>query len=458
VRTIFTPVSTLPPGYTVDPELYTRCPPTDVSTLANGMTVASEQSAAETATIGVFIDAGSRYETDESNGAAHFLEHMAFKGTTTRSRHQLEVEIENMGGHLNAYTSREMTVYYAKVFKQDVPKAVEILSDILKNSELQNHNIEQERDVILREMQEVMSNDEEVIFDYLHATAYQGTSMARTILGPADNVRKLERHHLVNYIESNYVASRMALVGAGAVNQQQLEELGNQHFGDLAKEGKGTSLRDQDVYFTGGTVNHRDDDLPLAHVAIAFEGLPWKHPDSFALMVMQSILGCWNRSSIMGANVASPMCQYLAENDLAHSVMSFNTTYTDTGLFGVYAVCEPDKLSDCTWTIQREMLHLCSRVTDEQVARAAAQLKANLLFQDGTTAVCEDIGRQLLVYGRRLPLAEVFARIDAVSAEQVKRVATEVIEDREVAAAGKGPTIEFPDYNKLRRGTYMLRF
>jgi len=426
--------------------------------LPNGMLVASEQSAAETATIGVFIDAGSRYETDESNGAAHFLEHMAFKGTTTRSRHQLEVEIENMGAHLNAYTSREMTVYYAKVFKQDVPKAVEILSDILQNSVVDNSHIEQERDVILREMQEVMSNDEEVIFDYLHATAYQGTSMARTILGPEENVKALTREHLVSYIENNYIAPRMALVGTGAVNQEQLVELGQSAFANLPKESKGTSLRDQEAYFTGGTVNHRDDDLPLAHVAIAFEGLSWKHPDSFALMVMQSMLGCWNRSSIMGANIASPMCQYIAENDLAHSVMSFNTTYNDTGLFGVYAVCEPDKLSDCTWTIQREMLHLASRVTDEQVARAQAQLKANLLFQDGTTAVCEDIGRQLLVYGRRLPLAEVFARIDAVSAETVQRVATEVIEDREVAAAGKGPTVEFPDYNKLRRGTYMLRF
>jgi len=149
----------LPPDYTVDPDLYRRSPPTKVDTLANGMRVATEQSAAETATIGVFIDAGSRYETDASNGAAHFLEHMAFKGTTKRSRHDLEVEIENMGGHLNAYTSREMTVYYAKVFKQDVPKAVDILADILQNSVMDERHINQERDVILREMEEVETHD-----------------------------------------------------------------------------------------------------------------------------------------------------------------------------------------------------------------------------------------------------------------------------------------------------------
>jgi len=448
----------LPPDYTVDPDLYRRSPPTKVDTLANGMRVATEQSAAETATIGVFIDAGSRYETDASNGAAHFLEHMAFKGTTKRSRHDLEVEIENMGGHLNAYTSREMTVYYAKVFKQDVPKAVDILADILQNSVMDERHINQERDVILREMEEVETHDDEVIFDYLHATAFQGTPLARTILGPRENVRSLTRDHLKSYIDANYTAPRMVLVGTGAVEQQQLVDLGAKHFEKLQRDGKGESLRNAEIHFTGGDVKARDDDLPLAQVAIAFEGLPWKHPDSFALMVMQSILGSWNRQSIAGSNVASTMCSQIADAGLAHSVMAFNTTYSDTGLFGVYAVGEEEKLQDLVWLIQRSMLNLSTNLTDEEVARAQSQLKANLLFQDGTTAVCEDIGRQLLVYGRRLPLAEVFARIDAVTPETVRRVASELIVDREVAAASKGPLAYMPDYTFMRRRTYMLRY
>ena len=146
-----------------------------MSTLPNGLTVATESHPhAQTATVGVWIDAGSRAETDATNGTAHFLEHMAFKGTNRRSQRDLELEVENMGAHLNAYTSREQTVYYAKSFRQDVDKSVDIISDILQNSKLETHAIERERDVILREQQEVDKQMEEVVFDHLHAVAFQG--------------------------------------------------------------------------------------------------------------------------------------------------------------------------------------------------------------------------------------------------------------------------------------------
>jgi mitochondrial-processing peptidase subunit beta len=150
-------------------------PLTEVSTLSNGLTVATEaHSHAQTATVGVWIDAGSRAETDKTNGTAHFLEHMAFKGTKSRNQHDLELEVENIGAHLNAYTSREQTVYYAKSFRKDVPRAVDIISDILQNSKLESSAIERERDVILREQQEVDKQLEEVVFDHLHSVAFQG--------------------------------------------------------------------------------------------------------------------------------------------------------------------------------------------------------------------------------------------------------------------------------------------
>ena len=167
--------------------------------------------------MGVWIDAGSRYETGANNGAAHFLEHMAFKGTKTRTQQQLEVEIENMGGHLNAYTSREQTVYYAKVFKNDVPKAMEILSDILQNSKLDEDAITRERDVILREMEEVNKQYDEVVLDHLHETAFMGTGLGRTILGPEENIRNLTKADLEGYINTHYTADRFVIAGAGAV-------------------------------------------------------------------------------------------------------------------------------------------------------------------------------------------------------------------------------------------------
>merc|ERR1719186_183170 len=186
-------------------------PPTRVSVLDNGMRVATEDSGAPTATVGLWIDTGSRFESDSNNGVAHFLEHMAFKGTSKRSQTDLELEIENMGAHLNAYTSREQTVYYAKCFEKDVPKAVEILADITQNSLLGQQEIERERGVILREMQEIETNLQEVVFDHLHAVAYQGTPLGQTILGPTENIKSISRNDLVEYINTHYKGHRIVL-------------------------------------------------------------------------------------------------------------------------------------------------------------------------------------------------------------------------------------------------------
>jgi len=449
----------LPPNYKFDPAKY-RTVPTVTTTMPNGMRVASETTPGETATVGVFIDAGSRYESDITNGTAHFLEHMNFKGTQKRTQQQLETEIENMGGHLNAYTSREQTVYYAKVLKQDVPKAVDILSDILLNSELKPANIERERGVILRELDEVCKSEEEVIYDDLHGTAYQTTALGRTILGPVENIQSIKREHLVDFIKANYTAPRMCLVGAGAVDHQQLVELAEKGFQGLRTEPEvAPAEAPHQSIFVGSDTRYRNDDMEKAHVALAFEGVPWSSGDSFAQMVMQALLGNWDMHHFSGKNMASPMCSTIAERGLATNITTFNTQYSDTSLFGVYGICDPDTISDMCWVIMREAANLAHRTSDEDVARAVAQLKANLLFQlDGTSQICEDIGRQLQTYRRRLSVAEIFARLDAVDAPTVRRVASELISDRDIAVAARGPLANMPDYGWLRRRTYMLRY
>lgn len=232
------------------PDYLLHAPPTDVTTLDSGLRVASETiQGSETATVGVWIDAGSRYETAQNNGVAHFLEHLAFKGTAKRTQKQLEIEIENMGGHLNAYTSREQTVYFAKVFKTDVGKAVEILSDILLNSKLDPDAIEREKDVILREMTEVNKKQEELVLDHLHATAFQGTGLGRTILGPEENISSMKQADLKSYIQTHYTAPRMVIAGAGAVNHEELCGLAGQHFGSLPTGSVGVHM--EPALFTG---------------------------------------------------------------------------------------------------------------------------------------------------------------------------------------------------------------
>ncbi|MBA0683271.1 hypothetical protein Goari_024941 [Gossypium aridum] len=437
-------------------------PETKITTLPNGLRVATESTlSSRTATVGVWIDAGSRFETEETNGTAHFLEHMIFKGTEKRSARELEEEIENMGGHLNAYTSREQTTYYAKVMDKDVFKALDILADILQNSKFEEHRISRERDVILREMEEVEGQTEEVIFDHLHSTAFQYTPLGRTILGPADNIRTINKEHLQSYIQTHYTAPRMVIAASGAVKHEEIVDQVKKLFTKLSSDPTTGSqlVTNEPATFTGSEVRMINDDVPLAQFAVAFEGASWTDPDSIALMVMQAMLGSWSKNAGGGKHMGSDLVQRVGINEIAESMMAFNTNYKDTGLFGVYAVAKPDCLDDLAYAIMYETTKLAYRVSEADVIRARNQLKSSLMLHiDGTSPVAEDIGRQLLTYGRRIPFAELFARIDAVDPSTVKRVANRFIYDRDIAIAAMGPIQGLPDYNWFRRRTYWNRY
>jgi processing peptidase subunit beta len=442
------------------PPYILNAPATEISTLPNGLRVASEGSHGETATVGVWIDAGSRYETPENNGVAHFLEHMAFKGTDKRTQQQLEVEIENMGGHLNAYTSREQTVYFAQVFKDDVPRAVEILGDMLLNPKLDASAIDKERSVITRELEEVNHNTEEVIFDTLHETAFPTSSLGKTILGPVENINSITGDQLRNHIDTLYTGPRMVVAGAGNIDHNQLSDLALEHFGKLpSSPPAGAVVPDETPRFVGSELRYRDDAMPVAHVAVSVESAGWTSPHAFPLMVMQSLLGSWDRMSSSGQNMNSELAQAAAAGQLCHSFSTFNTCYKDTGLFGVYFVADPKSTQDMAFQTMENLVRLCHNVNEDEVARAKAQLKANMLMMlDGTTPTCEEIGRQMLTYGRRISPAEVFARIDAVDVESINDCARTFINDQEPAVAAIGNVWELPDYNWWRRHTFWLRY
>lgn len=259
-----------------------------------------------------------------------------------------------MGGHLNAYTSvrpgthtyspaftdttkRENTVYYAKSFNSDVPQTVDILADILQNSKLDSSAIERERDVILRESEEIDKQHEEVVFDHLHATAYQGQPLGRTILGPQENIRSIQRNDLVDYIKTNYTADRMVLVGSGGIPHQQLVDLAEKHFSSLpqvpptsyASQIAAEQKRKPD--FVGSDVRIRDDTIPTANIAIAVEGVSWKDDDYFTGLVTQAIVGNWDRAMGNAGLLGSKLSSYINHHGLANSYMSFSTSYSDTG-------------------------------------------------------------------------------------------------------------------------------
>jgi mitochondrial-processing peptidase subunit beta len=406
----------------------------------------------------VWIDAGSRAETDKTNGTAHFLEHLAFKGTQKRSQSQLELEIENMGAHLNAYTSRENTVYYAKAFNNDVPATVDILADILQNSKLEPQAIERERDVILREQEEVDKQLEEVVFDHLHATAFQGQPLGRTILGPKENIQSINRNDLTNYIKTNYTADRMVLVGAGGIPHQQLVDLAEKYFSSMpaynpnaqaAPAQRGVTSKPD---FVGSEVRIRDDTMPTANIAIAVEGVSWKDDDYFTALVTQAIVGNWDRAMGNSPYLGSKLSTFIHEHKLANSFMSFSTSYSDTGLWGIYMVSDAiTRLDDLVHFTLREWSRLSFQVTEAETERAKSQLKASILLSlDGTTSVAEDIGRQIITTGRRLSPEEVERAVGSVTEKDVMNFAQKKLWDRDIAISAVGQIEGLLDYARIR--------
>lgn len=439
---------------------------TRTTQLDNGLTVATESiPKAQTATVGIWVDAGSRAETEHNNGTAHFLEHLAFKGTSSRSQQQLELEIENMGGHLNAYTSRENTVYYAKSFKSDVPRTVELISDILQNSKLEEHAIEREREVIIRESEEVDKMHEEVVFDHLHAVAFQGQPLGRTILGPRENILSLTRSEFTNYIKTNYKADRMVLVGAGAVEHEELVQLAQKYFGRLVRSdiaaapGTGSRRPDDVPSFAGSEVRLRDDTIPTAHIAVAVEGVSWNSPDYYTALVAQAIIGNWDRALGNAPNQGSKLSAIVSQKQLANSFLSFSTSYSDTGLWGIYLVSENTrKLNDLVHYALKEWNRLSVSVTPAEVERAKAQLKASLLLSlDGTTSIAEDIGRQIVTTGHRQSPEEVEARVNKITAEEVMQWAKKYLWDKDIAIAGLGSIAKLQGYEDIRKDMSMMR-
>lgn len=374
----------------------------------------------------------------------------------------MEKDIEDKGAHLNAYTTREHTCYYAKVLKGDVGYGVDILSDILQNSVLDSAAIERERGTILREMEEVEKMPEEMLFDHLHATAFQHSPLGRTILGPAQNIRSISREYLVDYVAQHYTAPRMVVVGTGAVDHDELVKLASEKFAKLPTHPTTSQdlVKADPAKFTGSEVRIRDDDLPLLHFVIGVQGAACRDPDSIVLQVMQNIIGSWSKHTIIGPNSGSELAQVVAANKLCTSFNAFSTNYHDTGLFGISAVSEPGvDHEDLSWAMCDAMTSMAYKVSEDAIIRAKNQLKSNMLMgMEGTTATAEEIGRQLLVYGRRIPTSEMFARIDAVDADAIKRVASRFIKDNDIVLASIGPSQFLPDYSWLRRRTYWLTY
>jgi processing peptidase subunit beta len=339
---------------------------------------------------------------------------------------------------------------------------MDILSDILQNSSFKQDAINRERGVILREMQEVENQTEEVVFDKLHEAAFRWTSLGYPILGPKENIERFNREDLVDFITTHYTAPRIVIAAAGDVEHKDIVKLSQSLFSSLpTSPPNGKKVVMTPAPFIGSDIYMRYDSHDKAHVAIGYRIGGWNDPDNYPLMVMQSMIGSWQKdvSGVHGLYSSSNMVATLAKWDIAKSASTFITQYSDTGLFGIYLVCGP--------TGQQEAIHyslkdLCAMSYDVDLARvieAKNQLKANILHSlDGTQQICEDIGRSIIAWNRRMHPTEVMARIDAVDPCAIQSAARRFFHDTDHAAAAIGPLYETPDYNWIRRRSFWLRY
>ncbi len=297
-----------------------------ITKFSNGLTIATDPvPQAKSAAIGIWVDVGARHEPAELNGVSHMLEHMAFKGTARRSARQIAEEIEAVGGHLNAYTSREQTAYVARILAEDVPLAVDILSDILQNSVFDETELERERAVILQEIGQALDTPDDIIFDNLQEVAYPSQALGRTILGTPERVKGFGRAHLADYMAANYRAPTMILAASGAVDHDMLVALAESKFAGL-RNGRGSTH--EPARYVGG--DHRTErELEQVHLLLGFDGVTYDDPDFYAAQVYATLLG---------GGMSSRLFQEVREiRGLAYSIYAFAASYVDTGMFGVYA-------------------------------------------------------------------------------------------------------------------------
>jgi predicted Zn-dependent peptidase len=409
-----------------------------VSTLPNGLRVVTHRmEAVESVSLGMWVNVGTRHERPEINGIAHMLEHMAFKGTSRRSALAIAEEIEDVGGHLNAYTSREFTAYHATVLKGDETLAVDILADILQHSVFDQDELERERAVILQEIGQTNDTPDDVVFDHFQEIAFPDQPVGRSVLGTVDIVSGMPREALQGYMDEHYSASRMVFSAAGNIEHDAMARLVETAFDDLPHGGDALG---EPARYVGGDFR-RQRDLEQAHLVLGFEGISFTDPDYYPLSVL---------SVILGGGMSSRLFQEVREKrGLVYAIYTFAASYRDSGLFGVYAGTGEAEAGEVMGLVCDLLRDLAGTIGPGELKRARAQIRAGVLMSlESTASRCEQLARQLLVLGREFPIAEISDRIEAVDEDDLDRIARRIFSQPATFAA-LGPIKGAPDFDAI---------
>ena len=412
---------------------------TMINTLSNGLRVAvDEMKDVETVSVGVFVNTGSRNETVKINGISHFLEHMAFKGTKKRSSVQIAEEFEGIGGRINAYTSKEKTVYYAKVLKQHAEFAVEFLADILQNSVFDKAEMEKERGVILQEI--AMTNDtpDDIIFDYFQEAAYPDQALGRSILGSVKNIKKFGRDDFIDYINKQYSYRNMAVVAAGNIKEKDLVKWSKKYF---TKLGNDIIKPVEYAEYVGGDFR-KEKKLEQINLVMGFKGVSYIDDDYYAAQILAMVLG---------GGMSSRLFQEVRENrGLAYSIYAFNSSHIDSGLFGIYAGTTPEKTNELVLATCDEVKKICEKISDKELARVRMQFEASLLMaKESSSTRMQRLGSDILSHDRLILDKEILKKVNAVTKSEVARVAQKIFTQSKPTFAAIGKVKGVEEYEKM---------
>ena len=399
-----------------------------VTRLDNGLRIVSDpMDSVESISLGAWVAVGARDEPAQLNGISHLLEHMAFKGTERRDAKRIAEEIESVGGHLNAYTARESTAYFAKILKDDLDLAVDIIADILQHSMMDAVELGREQDVIVQEIHQSNDTPDDIIFDFFQETAFPGQAIGRPVLGTVDMVRAMDRDVLLNYMRGHYSAPNIVFAAAGRFEHDRLVALVSAAFDALPAPGN--TGREAASYQGGEFQESRQ--LEQAHVLIGLRGVAYADRDFYAATVL---------STLLGGGMSSRLFQEVREKrGLAYSIYSYMSTYQDDGVFGIYAGTGEKEVAGLVPLVFEEIAKLTDGAPEEEIARARAQVKAGILMSlESTTARCEQLARQMIVFDRPLSVDEIVAEVEAVDGAAIRRVAERLTASRPTIA-GIGP-------------------
>jgi predicted Zn-dependent peptidase len=391
----------------------------------------------ETVSIAFGVKSGSCDESEKNNGISHFLEHMAFKGTAKRDYLEIAKIIDNAGGYINAYTAKDRTVYYVKLMKNDLELGVDVISDIVQNSIFPEKEIEKERGVILQELSATLDSPDDVVFDNFYRDAFgENTSLGRTILGPKENIEKLQKNDFQSYIDSRYSTQNSCLAISGNVDQSKTSDIIDKYFSNLKTFTPSDSPKDQ--YSGGSSITHKED-LQQVQCVLGFKSEQYTSENKYAIGILSSILG--------GGMSSRLFREIREERGLAYTVSSFNDTYENTGLFGVYAGTSPDKVDEFLTATIDELKKISDGITDEEMSRVIKQTQSGIaMSNESTNSRSQKLITDNLHLGRVVEYSEIMEKIQNVTKQDIINLAQSIFKSK--------PTLTIYGNTKGIKSTY----